>query len=88
MSTADAFLTKWADIAALGSAAAVLGWDQETYMPPKGQATRGHALSVLAGLHHDRLTDPALAEAIDAAAESAGDDPTLARPGRRSRAVT
>ncbi len=79
MSTADAFLTKWADIAAIGSAAAVLGWDQETYMPPKGQATRGHTLSVLAGLHHDHLTDPALAEAIDAAAESAGDDPTLAR---------
>ena len=47
-------------------------------MPPKGQATRGHALSVLAGLHHDHLTDPALAEAIAAAAEVAGDDPTLA----------
>lgn len=72
------FLARWADIVALGSAAAVLGWDQETYMPPKGQATRGHALSVLAGLHHDHLTDPALAEAIAAAAEVAGDDPTLA----------
>ena len=78
MTAADAFLARWADIAALGSAATVLGWDQETQMPPKGQATRGHTLAVLAGLHHDHLTDPALAEAIAAAADAAGEDPTLA----------
>lgn len=47
-------------------------------MPPKGQATRGQALSVLAGLHHDQLTDPELADTLDAiAAETDGDD-TLA----------
>ena len=67
----DSFLAKWADIAALGSAAAVLSWDQETQMPPKGQATRSHSLSVLAGLHHDKLTDPALLDAIDTAATAA-----------------
>lgn len=78
MTAADTFLSKWADIAALGSAAAVLSWDQETKMPSKGQAARGHALSVLAGMHHDQLTDPALAEAIAAAADTAGGDPTLA----------
>jgi carboxypeptidase Taq len=63
-------LTRWADIAALGSAAAVLSWDQETHMPPKGRNARGQTLSVLAGLHHDRLTDPALLDAIEAAAAS------------------
>ena len=78
MTAADVFLAKWADIAALGSAASVLSWDQETKMPPKGQASRGHALSVLAGLHHDHLTDPALSEAIAAAADDAQGDPTLA----------
>ena len=36
-------------IAALGAAGAVLAWDQETKMPPKGQTTRGRALAVLAG---------------------------------------
>jgi carboxypeptidase Taq len=64
-------LDRWADIAALGSAAAVLGWDQETYMPAKGQAARGKALSVLAGIRHERLTDPGLLAAIEGAAEHA-----------------
>lgn len=67
----ETFLAKWADITALGSAAAVLSWDQETQMPPKGQATRSHSLSVLAGLHHDKLTDPSLLDAIDAASTEA-----------------
>ena len=77
MTATDSFLSRWADIAALGSAAAVLSWDQETKMPPKGQATRGHALSVIAGLHHDKLTDPALFEAIDAAEADVDADSVL-----------
>jgi carboxypeptidase Taq len=64
-------LSQWADIASLGSAAAVLEWDQETQMAGKGQAGRGRALAVLAGIRHERLTDPALADAIEAAAEHA-----------------
>jgi carboxypeptidase Taq len=78
MTAADTFLSKWADITALGSAAAVLSWDQETKMPPKGQLSRGHTLSVLAGLHHDHLTDPELAETIATAGDAAADDPILA----------
>ena len=70
----DDVLTKWADITSIGAAAAVLSWDQETKMPPKGQASRGAALSVLAGIQHDRLTDPALTEALDAAAAADLDD--------------
>ncbi len=78
MTAADTFLEKWAEISALGSAASVLGWDQETHMPSKGQAARGRALAVLAGLHHDKMTDPALAEAIDRARADVGGDVTLA----------
>lgn len=66
----DDILARWSDISSIGTAAAVLSWDQETKMPPKGQASRGAALSVLAGLQHDRLTDPALAEALDAAEQA------------------
>ena len=90
MTTADAFLAKWADIAALGSAAAVLSWDQETKMPPRGQASRGHSLSVLAGLYHDQLIDPALLESIDAAAaeaETTGDDTLAAQADTARRDV-
>ncbi len=85
MTATDTFLSKWADMAALGSAAAVLSWDQETKMPPKGQATRGRALSVLAGLRHQQMTDPALADAIDAAADLVADDDVLAAQVREAR---
>ena len=84
-SAAQTLLAKWADIAAIGSAAAVLSWDQETKMPPKGQATRGQALSVLAGLHHDRLTDPSLREALDRLEADGVDDPTLVAQVREAR---
>src|SRR5262245_2017579 len=65
------FLSQWADIASLGAAASVLGWDQETQMPRKGQEGRGRALSVLAGITHERLTAPALTDAIERAAAAA-----------------
>ena len=40
----------------LNYAAAVLGWDQETYMPPKGYAARGRQLATLATQAHAMLT--------------------------------
>lgn len=46
-------MQKAADI---GHAAAVLEWDQETYMPPKGAEHRGRQLATLASQAHDILT--------------------------------
>lgn len=40
----------------LNYAAAVLGWDQETYMPPKGFPYRGRQLATLASAAHEILT--------------------------------
>jgi carboxypeptidase Taq len=40
----------------LNYAVAVLGWDQETYMPPKGYAARGRQLATLATQAHAMLT--------------------------------
>ncbi len=40
----------------LYNAAGVLGWDQETYMPPKGAPARGRQLATLASLAHEMLT--------------------------------
>jgi carboxypeptidase Taq len=95
MSTTDApaseaeasFLSLWADIEAIGSAAGVLGWDQETYMPPKGQPRRGQVLATLAGLGHDKLTSPELADVLAAAETEAGGDPdgVLAAQTREAR---
>lgn len=90
MTAAATFLSKWSDVSALGSAAGVLSWDQETQMPPKGQASRGHVMSVLAGLHHDKVTDPALLDSIEAAAgdaAAAGDSTMLAQTEAARRDV-
>jgi carboxypeptidase Taq len=40
----------------LSNASAVLGWDQEVYMPAKGFEVRGRQLATLASLAHEMLT--------------------------------
>jgi carboxypeptidase Taq len=44
-------------IADLQGAAALMHWDQEVYMPPKGAKYRSRHLATLTGLIHDRFTD-------------------------------
>ena len=48
----------------LHGAAALMGWDQETYMPPKGAATRGRQLATISGLIHERLTSDEMRGAL------------------------
>ncbi|QSQ23527.1 carboxypeptidase M32 [Pyxidicoccus parkwayensis] len=43
-------------------------WDQETYLPAKAGPARAHQLATLQGLHHERLVDPRLGEALAKAA--------------------
>jgi len=40
------------------SALALLEWDQETYMPPKGGAARGQQIATLSALAHRLFVDP------------------------------
>ena len=46
-----------ARVADLNAAQAVLGWDQETYMPPGAGAARAQQLATLGRLSHEMLTD-------------------------------
>ena len=62
---------RFARIATLGEAAAMLGWDAAAMMPPGGGAARGEQLAVLAGLAHQQLTTPALRDELDEADASA-----------------
>ena len=55
-------LQKAADI---NNAAAVLGWDQEVYMPPKGAHFRGRQLATLAAQAHELLTGDRLGHLLD-----------------------
>ena len=46
-------------------AAAVLGWDQQTYMPPGGAANRGQQLATLQSIAHDKSTSPEIGRLLD-----------------------
>jgi carboxypeptidase Taq len=62
---------RFARIATIGEAGAMLGWDAATMMPPGGGPARGDQLAVLAGLGHGMLIAPEVADDL-AAAEAAG----------------
>ena len=49
-----------------GSLQALAGWDQQTGMPPEAAADRQDQEAALARLIHERSTDPALAEVLEA----------------------
>ena len=46
---------KLVEIAYLGSAVAVLNWDRETNMPPKGSDARALSISHLSAVIHDKF---------------------------------
>ena len=54
----------------LGSALAVLGWDERTYMPKMGGAYRAEQIRVLSGMLHERATDPKLGENLEKLTQS------------------
>ena len=49
----------------LQSAAGVLAWDQNTYMPPGGAPARGRQIATLQRLAHEKSTDVALGRLLD-----------------------
>lgn len=61
-----------ARLAAVGEAQSILHWDASTMMPRGGGAARGEQLAALAGLGHEMMTAPEVAEDL-AAAEAAGE---------------
>jgi len=65
--TADLYeelLDQLKKIALLGSCAGVLGWDEQTYLPPGGAEHRANQLSLLAGLKHEWATSPRMGELL------------------------
>lgn len=59
---------RFARIATLGEAQAMLHWDAAAMMPPGGAESRGEQLATLAGLSHELLVAPVVAEDLAAAA--------------------
>ena len=65
--------------ALLDSAASVLGWDQETMMPPRGVEPRAEQLAELARLSHELATSAEFGDLLAAAEARRGDVPPEAR---------
>src|SRR6266478_1449840 len=53
------------EISDLAASAAVLAWDQATYMPAGGAEARGRQCSLISRLVHERMTDPGLGRLLD-----------------------
>lgn len=62
----DELLRRSRERALLASCSALLGWDEQTYMPTGGAENRGNQLALLAGLEHDRATDPEIGALLGA----------------------
>lgn len=58
------------EIALIGSTNAVLGWDQEVNMPPKGAQWRAEQSAYLSGLAHRKATSPEIGDLLAAIEES------------------
>lgn len=78
-------LELWGEIVDLEATEQVLEWDQETQMPPAGQEARGKVLATIAGLKHQRLTNPELQEVIAVCEEGAERGSLLAAQVRCAR---
>lgn len=84
----DDLVSRLKSTAVLASCSALLGWDEQTYLPPGGAGHRAEQLGLLAGMAHQRATDPAIGELLsqlEAAKAFAADSPeaALLREARR-----
>ncbi len=57
--------TRLAEVDDLNAAAALLHWDQSTYMPPGGSPARGRQLATLSRLAHEKFVDPEIGRLLE-----------------------
>ena len=78
-----------AEVNDLNNAAAVLGWDQQTYMPSGGAPARGRQMATLAKIAQEKFIDKKIGKLLDQLAKYEeslpydSDDASLIRVARR-----
>jgi carboxypeptidase Taq len=72
MANYNSYTEKMHKIADLRFSSALLQWDQETYLPPKGAAIRGQQIATLSEIAHQLFTDESLGSLLQEL-QSAGD---------------
>lgn len=60
----DDVIQRFKEYSLLGSINGLLGWDERTYLPPKGSAHRAEQMALIARLAHERLSDRVLGERL------------------------
>ena len=61
----DELKARWREVYDLTGVAALLHWDQATYMPPAGGTARARQSALIERLAHERRTDPAIGRLLD-----------------------
>src|SRR5690348_3956779 len=84
----ESLVAELKEIAVLGSIGSVLGWDEQTHLPPKGADWRAAQASVIARMVHERFTSPriggGLGEIDVAGMDPSSDEAAIVRETRRS----
>ncbi len=79
LATLESLTTRLLEIQRINSAASVLSWDQETYMPAGGGEARAEQIAVLQGIAHQKLVSSdvqsLLSQWVDPASGQAADRP-------------
>src|SRR5215471_5218716 len=83
----DELIRRTREEALLASCAALLGWDELTYMPRGGVEHRGRQMAFLAGLQHGRLTDPRNGELLAVVESSSLVSDPLSPPAVNAREI-
>lgn len=79
MTDYESLIQELKEVALLTSCGELLGWDEQTNLPPKGAEHRANQLALLAGLSHERATSKKLGDMISKVEDSIGDEePTSA----------
>jgi carboxypeptidase Taq len=71
MTAYDDLLAKSKEITLLNTAAGVVNWDLETYMPPKGIQLRSEQLAALGQIIHRSITSPEIGKLLESAEKEA-----------------
>jgi carboxypeptidase Taq len=61
----DELRERLAEISDLGKTAALLGWDQQTMMPPRGAAIRAEQLATVGRIAHEKFTSNAVGRLLE-----------------------
>ncbi len=89
MKPLDELKARLLEVDDINGAAALLRWDQTTFMPPGGSPARGRQTATLSRLAHEKFTDAAVGRLLDqleretAALPPGHDDAALVRVTRR-----